>query len=688
MAFRLPGVPAGFSRFTPGADIGLALGLVAIVAVLIVPLPGVMLDFGLSLSITLSVLILMVAIFLKRPLDLSSFPTMLLLTTLLRLSLNVATTRLILAHGNEGQNAAGRVVAAFGSFLMGSDVVIGVILFAILLIINFVVITKGSGRIAEVAARFSLDAMPGKQMAIDAELSSGAITDAVGRQRRKDLEEETAFYGAMDGAAKFVRGDAIAGVIITAINIVGGLATGILRHGMNVGDAIATYTTLTVGDGLVSQIPALLVSIAAGIVVTKGGVEGGTDVALMQQLAGRPKPLAMASAAAGVLAFMPGLPALPFLLLAAGTGAGAWYQFTKPTPEDTAPDPMIAGAEPPITHALRIDLVRIELGFGLLSLASGDQPRLTEQIKSLRRGIAGDMGFVMPAIRIQDNLQLGADEYVIRVKELEAGRGILRPTLLLVMDPTGALPDLPGEPTAEPTFGLPAVWVTPDLREEATFRNCTVVDAASVLSTHLTELVKQNMAELLSHAETAKLLDDLDTAQQKLIGDLVPGLITIGGIQRVLQALLNERVSIRDLPTILEGIQEACIAQQRGTAAIVAVVRVRLSRQISDACRGPRGYIPIVTLSPEWEIEFADARTGPPEDRQLAMAPSKLGDFMQKVRGALDSAVAGGDAPVLLTSSMIRQHVRMIIDRVRPDVQVLAQTEISPRVRIRTVGSV
>jgi len=688
MAFGLPGLPSSISKFTPGADIGLALGVVLIVAVLIVPLPGMMLDFGLSVSITMSVLILMVAIFLRRPLDLSSFPTMLLLTTLLRLSLNVATTRLILGHGSEGRNAAGRVVAAFGSFLMGSDVVIGVILFAILLIINFVVITKGSGRIAEVAARFSLDAMPGKQMAIDAELGSGAITEAVARKRRKDLEEETSFYGAMDGAAKFVRGDAIAGVIITAINIIGGLATGILRHGMNVADAVATYTTLTVGDGLVSQIPALLVSIAAGIVVTKGGVEGGTDVALMEQLAGRPKPLAMAAVGAFVLGFMPGMPMVPFLLLAGGAGFGAWVQFNKPPPGEDVPDVTTAPSEPPIAASLKLDLVRIELGFGLLSLASGEQPRLTEQIKSLRRAVASEMGFVMPAVRIQDNLQLGPDDYIIRIKEVEAGRGVLRPTSLLVMDPTGQTPDLPGEATNEPTFGLAAMWISPDLRDEATFRNCTVVDAASVLTTHLTELVKQNMSELLSYSETQKLLDDLPPEQQKLIGDLVPSLITIGGIQRVLQALLTERVSIRDLATILEGIQEACTNQFRGTAAIVSVVRVRLARQISDACRGPRGYIPIVTLSPEWEMEFADARTGPPEDRQLAMAPSKLTDFMQKVRAAIDGAIQQGDAPILLTSSAIRPHVRMIIDRVRPEVPVLAQTEISPRVRIRTVGAV
>lgn len=688
MAFHLPAFSPRITRFTPGADIVLAMGVVAIVAVLIVPLPGPLLDFALSISITMSVLILMVAIFLRRPLDLSSFPTLLLLTTLLRLSLNVATTRLILAHGNEGKYAAGRVVAAFGSFLMGSDVVIGVILFAILLIINFVVITKGSGRIAEVAARFSLDAMPGKQMAIDAELGSGAITEAIARLRRKDLEEETAFYGAMDGAAKFVRGDAVAGVIITAINIVGGFAAGLVRHHMSFSDAISTYTTLTVGDGLVSQIPALLVSIAAGIVVTKGGLEGGTDAALMDQLASRPKPLAMAAGGAMLLAFMPGLPAVPFLMLAGLAGSGAWIAHTRPPKSDNETVIEAGPTEPTISQSLRLDLVRIELGFGLLSLASGDQPRLTEQIKGLRRGVATEMGFVMPAVRIQDNLQLGADDYVIRIKEIEAGRGTLRPTMLMVMDPTGKQPDLAGEPAIEPTFGLPAVWVAPELRDEAVFANCTVVDAASVLTTHLTELVKQNMAELLSYTETQKLLEDLPQEQQKLIGDLVPGLIAVGGIQRVLQALLIERVSIRDLPTILEGIQEACVTGQRGTAAIVAIVRVRLARQISDACRSSRGYIPIIPLSAEWEIEFINTITGPPEDRQFTMMPSKLTEFMQAFRGAIDNAVASGDAPVLLTSAQIRQQVRLVTERIRPEIPVLAQLEVAPRARIRTVGSV
>lgn len=680
-------------HFMPGSDVGLALGVVTLLSVLVLPLPTILLDLGLALSITTSVLVLMVALFLHRPLDFTSFPTLLLLTTLLRLALNVATTRLILSQGHEGVNAAGHVVAAFGGFLMGGDVVIGLILFSILLVVNFMVITKGSGRIAEVAARFSLDAMPGKQMAIDADLSAGLVDEKTARMRRKDLEEESGFYGAMDGAAKFVRGDAIAGLIITIINIFGGLAIGLLRHGMGFADAATTFTTLTVGDGLVSQIPALLVSTAAGIVVTKGGTEGSADVALFRQLGGSTKPLAMAAGAAGVLALMPGLPMLPFLALAGLSGGAAWMRYKTPLAMDPPDTPLpTAAAEAPISEALRIDMIRLELGYGLLNLAGGDAPRLTEQIKGLRRAIAGEMGFVLPPVRIQDNMQLAPDSYAIRIKEIEVGSGELRPTRLLAMDPTGGTPDLAGESTMEPAFGLPAIWIAPEQKDEAMFRGLTVVDPPSVLTTHLTELVREAMAELLSYAETQKLLDDLPREQQKLVADLIPAQITVGGVQRVLQTLLGERVSIRDLPTVLEGIQEACAGGARAIPAIVGHVRTRLSRQISDANRGPGGYIALVSLSPAWEEAFAEALGGPmmgsAEERQLAMAPTHLQEFIQKLRATLDDAVAAGENPVLLTSGGIRFHVRAIVERIRPATVVLAQGEISPRARIRTVGTI
>jgi flagellar biosynthesis protein FlhA len=675
-------------QYSPGSDVGLALGVVALLSVLVLPLPTMLLDLGLAVSITSGVLVLMVALFLNRPLDFSSFPTLLLLTTLLRLSLNVATTRLILSHGNEGPLAAGHVVAAFGGFLMGGDVVIGLIVFSILLVVNFMVITKGSGRIAEVAARFSLDAMPGKQMAIDADLSAGLIDEKAARRRRKELEEESGFYGAMDGAAKFVRGDAVAALIITAINIVGGLAIGVVRHGMAFADAASAFTTLTAGDGLVSQIPALLVSTAAGIVVTKGGMDGSADTALIRQLGGNPKPLAMAAGAAAVLAVLPGVPTLPFLALAGLAGGGAWLRHKHPPAHGEAAPAAQVAAEPPISDTLRLDVIRLELGYGLLALAGGDAPRLTEQIKSLRRAIAAEMGFVLPPVRIQDNMQLGADTYVIRVKEIEAGKGELRPTKLLAMDPKGGLPAVQGEQTKEPAFGLPALWIDPMARDEAMFLGCTVVDPPSVLTTHLTEVVRENVAELLSYAETQKLLDELPREQHKLISDLIPSQITTGGVQRVLQMLLAERVSIRDLPTILEGIQEACGGATRAIPSIVGHVRARLARQLSDSHTNAAGYIPLVVLSPEWEAAFTEALTGPAEDRQLAMAPSKLQEFMQRLRTAFDTAAASGEAPVLLTSGGIRFHVRAIVERIRPNTPVLAQAEIFARARIRTVGTI
>ncbi len=686
-ALTLGGLGARYRRYLPGTDVGLALAVFCLLSLLVLPLPTMLLDLGLALSITASVLVLMVALFLERPLDFTSFPQLLLLTTLLRLSLNVATTRLILSHGNEGPTAAGHVVAAFGGFLMGGDVVIGVILFAILLVVNFMVITKGSGRIAEVAARFSLDSMPGKQMAIDADMNAGVINEKVARRRRRELEEESGFYGAMDGAAKFVRGDAIAGLLITSINIVGGLAIGLIRHAMAFSDAANTFTTLTVGDGLVTQIPALLVSTAAGIVVTKGGVEGRADTALVAQLGGGYKPMALAGGAAVVLAMMPGLPALPFLALAGLAGGGAWLRYTHPVPEPESdtPAPAPAPAEPPMAEAMRIDMIRVELGYGLLPMAGGDQPKLTDQIRGLRRSIATEFGFVLPPVRIQDNLQLGADCYAIKIKEIDAGKGELRPLSLLVMDPRGGVPAMQGERTTEPAFGLPALWIDSSQREEAMVRGCTVVDPPSVLATHLTELVREMMAELLSYAETQKLIDDLPREQQKLVADLIPAVISVGGVQRVLQALLAERVSIRDLPTILEGVHEACTGNARGIGAIVATVRARLARQISDSHAGPDGAIPMITLSSDWEMAFAESLAGPPEDRQLAMAPSKLGEFMRRFREVFDQH--GAEQPVLLTSPGIRVPVRSIVERLRPSTPVLSHNEVSARARVRTLAT-
>jgi flagellar biosynthesis protein FlhA len=676
-------------------EILLALGLVFILTVLILPMPAWLMDISLAFSITASVLILMVVLFIQKPLDFSTFPTVLLIVTMMRLSLNLATTRLILTHGHEGTDAAGHVIEAFGGFIMGGNYVIGLIVFAILVLVNFVVITKGSGRIAEVSARFSLDAMPGKQMAIDADLSAGLIDEKDARARRKTLEDESNFFGSMDGAAKFVRGDAIAGLIIVFINIVGGIIIGVAQQDLSMADAAKSYTLLTVGDGLVTQIPALIVSTAAGMLVTKAGIDGSTDKALFQQLSGYPAALGMASFLMATMAVLPGIPALPFLLLAGLAGGGA-YLVTRRNKKAVVDQvqqqaQQIAAApvmEEPISSALSIDAVRIELGYGLLGLINAEQGhRLTDQIKGLRRQLAGEMGFVLPAVRIQDNLQINANSYVVRVKEIEAGRGDLRPNMLLVMDPRGDKINLAGEETVEPTFGLPAMWVDPTLREEALFRGYTVVDPSTVITTHLTELIKDSMSELLSHAETQKLMDELPKEHQKLIADLIPGQISVSGVQRVLQALLSERVSIRDLPNVLEGISEAC-GYSRNVTSITEHVRARLARQISDASADQTGVIPILTLSPEWEQAFTESLHGDGDEKQLVMAPTTLQQFIQLVRQAFERHTIMGESPVLLTSPTIRPYVRSIIERFRPITTVMSQNEIHARARIRTLGQI
>lgn len=671
-------------------EVAMALGVLLIVVLLIVPIPTIVLDLLLAISIMSSVLILMTALLIKKPLDFAVFPTVLLVATLFRLGLNLASTRLVLSHGHEGTDSAGEIIQAFGSLMMSGSFVIGLIVFAILLVVNFVVITKGSTRIAEVSARFTLDSMPGKQMAIDADLSAGLIDEGEAKRRRKELEQESTFFGAMDGASKFVRGDAVAGLIITAINAIGGVLIGMLQHGMAAGDAANSYVVLTIGDGLVTQVPALIVSIAAGFLVSKAGVEGSADKAMVSQLATNPVSLGMVSAAAGVIGLIPGMPLLPFAAIAAGAGVLAWRQGRKrlepePVVETAAPAEQ---AEEPISNALAIDDVKIELGYALLSLINDlEGRRLTDQIKALRRTLAAEFGFVMPPVRILDNMRLATQGYAIRIKEMEAGAGEVRLGQLMAMDPNGRQVDLPGEHVREPAFGLPATWVDEGLREEATFRGYTLVDPSTVLTTHLTEILKDNMPDLLSYAEVQKLLKELPAEQKKLVEDLVPSVVTTTTIQRVLQSLLRERVSIRDLPTILEGLAEAA-PHTSSVTNLVEHVRSRLSKQLCWMNRGPDGALPIVTLSPEWEAAFAEAMVGQGEERQLAMAPSRLQEFIRAVRDTFERAAQLGEAAVLLTSPSIRPYVRSIIERFRGQTVVMSQNEVHPRARLKTVGVV
>jgi flagellar biosynthesis protein FlhA len=698
----LPTAAPGFSinlgtlkDYLKRSDLALAIGIMAILIVLILPLPRWLLDICLAFSLSFSILILMTAVFIRKPLEFSSFPAILLITTMMRLALNLASTRLILGHGSEGTAASGYVIQAFGKLIMQGNFVIGLIVFAILVLVNFVVITKGSGRIAEVAARFTLDAMPGKQMAIDADLSSGLIDEKTARERRKTLESESNFFGAMDGASKFVRGDAIAGLMIVAINVVGGIIIAVAQKGMSFTDASQTFTLLTVGDGLVSQMPALIVSTAAGLMVSKAGVEGATDKALIGQLSFYPQALGMAAAVMGIIGLLPGMPTMVFAGLSALIGGAAWVAYKRKDAvaveiqkKEEKERADAAPKEEPISTALALDLLRIELGYGLLPLINDVKGhRITDQIRALRRQLAGEMGFVMPSVRILDNMQLGANEYRICVKEVDSGRGELFPGSLLVMDPKGAPIDLPGTHTTEPAFGLPATWVSGAMREEASFRGLTVVDPGTVLTTHLTEVLKTHMSELLSFAETRKLLDDLPAEHKKLVEELIPSQIAVNGVQRVLQTLLAERVSIRDLPAILEGIAEA-VGHTKNALYITEHVRARLARQLCNQHLSPGGYLPLIALSPAWEQAFAESIVGTGEDKQLAMAPSQLQQFITTVRERFDEAGQKGDVPVLLTGPQIRPFVRSIVERFRPQTVVLSQNEIHASVRLRTLGQV
>ncbi|MEM8770911.1 MAG: flagellar biosynthesis protein FlhA [Pseudomonadota bacterium] len=671
-------------------DTLLAVGILSILALLILPTPRWLLDLLLAASITFSVTILMTALFTRKALEFSTFPAILLIATMLRLGLNIASTRLILSRGHEGPDAAGRVIEAFGGFVMQGNYVIGMIVFAILVIVNFVVITRGSGRIAEVAARFSLDAMPGKQMAIDADLSAGIITEDEARSRRKELESESNFFGAMDGASKFVRGDAIAGLLITLINIIGGIIIGVAQMGMTVGDAGASYTLLTIGDGLVSQIPALIVSISAGLLVSKAGVDGAADEALITQFGERPKALGLVSVVMFIAALLPGLPFLPFTALAGAIAAAAFAMHRRKTTakeKDAAPQAPAVNEDDP-QAMLAIDDLRIELGYGLLPLIQTEKgPKLTDQVKAVRRSIARDLGFVTPPVRILDNMQLEPNAYVIRLKEQEVARGDLRPGQFLVMDAGGKTINLVGEPTKEPAFGLDAMWIDESQREEASLKGLTVVDAATVLTTHLTEIIKSEAPELLSYAETKKLVDALPGKHRQLVSDLIPSVATLTTVQRVLQALLAEKVSIRDLPTILEAIAEAA-PRTTATGPLVEHVRTRLARQICGALGGTDGLAPIVTLSSSWENAFADALAGDGESRQLAMAPAALQEFVSAALSRLEAAAKEGFSAAIVTSASARPFVRSVIERVRPQTQVLSQSEIHPHTRLKNLGSI
>ena len=673
-------------------DIGFALGMALVLVVLFLPLPAVLLDLGLAMSLSLSVLIFMVALWIPSPLQFNSFPTLLLVTTMLRLSLNVASTRLILSEGHTGLDAAGDVIQGFSKFIVANNFVIGLVIFAILVVINFVVITKGSTRIAEVAARFSLDAMPGKQMAIDADMGAGLIDEEEARRRRKELEDESAFFGAMDGASKFVRGDAVAGLIITFINVIGGILIGVVQRGMEVGDAINVFTSLTIGDGLVSQIPALVVSLAAGLIVTKGGTRGAANEAVFDQLSNFPKALYMAALLLFGIGLLPGFPLLVFALLAGAMAClGVVLQRTA---ADAAVEKARADAMEEQKKAMpdadanpmRLDELRLVLGEGLVGLANRPDAVLPGKIKSLRKHFAEQFGFPLPSVRIKDDATLPINCYAFEVHGVEVARGDIRANRMMVINPEGAALQLPGEQTKEPTFGLDALWVDQKVADQAEASGYTVVDPESVITTHLTEIVKDNMADLLTYGATKEAIDGLDRIYQKLVTDLpVPSPAIM--VQHILQSLLLERVSIRNLPLIVEAMAEAT-RQTTKPNLILENVRRRLSRQMCNALADEQGFVPVITLSPSWETEFIEAVKIVGDERSFVMSPKRVQEFVLQARQQIQRFASEDSWPALMVNPEARSYVRSMLERVSPMTPVISNAEIHRKVSLRTVATI
>lgn len=670
-------------------DVAMALAVLGILTVMLIPLPPLLLDMLLTANIALSLLTLLISMYISRPLDFSVFPSVLLLLTLFRLSLNVASTRLILLQGNEGPGAAGQVIHAFGRFVVGGSYVVGAVIFLILVVIQFVVITKGAGRIAEVAARFTLDAMPGKQLSIDADLNAGLLTEADARARRREIAREADFYGAMDGASKFVRGDAIAGILITAVNIVGGLIIGVVQLKLDVVEAVTTYTLLTIGDGLVTQIPALIVSTAAGIVVSRAPSETDLAVAVSSQFAGHHRALAITAGVLLVLGLVPGLPKAPFLIMAAMLGSVAYGGLRKPSPGRGAERP--AGTAPPgpekVESLLALDQIELEVGYSLIPLVDVTQGGdLLDRIRLVRRQFATDLGFVVPPVRIRDNLQLKPGSYAIKIRGLPVATGEILTGHLLAMNPGTAAEAVPGIPTTEPTFGLPAQWIAPEDRERVQLLGYTVVDPSSVMATHLSETIRRHARDLLGRQEVQALLDHLKPTHPSVVEAVVPQLLPLGTVQKVLQNLLAEGVSIRDLATILEVLADTA-PTTKDPILLTEHARQALGRAICRGLCSGDGVLKVFTLSPALEQLMADALTEGDQGRYLALEPR----IAQRVIEALAAAVGKTSpegTPVILCAPAIRPHLRRLTERYLPHLAVLSYNEIGPEVTLKAVAMV
>ncbi|MFO0687152.1 MAG: flagellar biosynthesis protein FlhA [Myxococcota bacterium] len=676
----------------PMNQVLLGVAFFAIMALLVVPLPAVVLDVFLSLSLTTGLLVLLLSLFVERPLDFSVFPSLLLILTLMRLGLNVASTRLILLHGSDGEDAAGYVIQAFGQFTIGGNYAIGIVIFLIFVIINMVVISKGAGRIAEVAARFTLDAMPGKQMAIDADLNQGVIDDAEAKRRRIDVQREADFYGAMDGASKFVKGDAIAGIVIMVINLVGGLAVGVFQAGMPVLEAVETYTLLTVGDGLVSQVPALVTSAAAAVIVSRAGAGDTLSSELRDQVILQPKAMGMVAGMLGVMAIAPGLPFVPFALLAAGAGAMAYWG--KPVVKAVAA-PQVAAIPAPseeeqIREALVLDDLELEIGYGLIPLVDAKRGgELLARIRATRRQLASDLGFIVPLIHIRDNLDLRPGGYAIRVRGEQVAAHEIPPGRALAISPGDDAEPIPGVQTTDPAFGMPARWIEERDRERASAAGYAVVDASTALSTHLAEVVRSHAVELLTRSRVQDLLDHYAASNGKAIEGIVPGMVSLSLLHRTLRALLAERVSIRDLGTILDTLAEYA-GKIQDPDLLTDLVRERLGRAITRPYIESDGRLPVLTLAPELEEQLRSVVQRSESGSFLAVDPVTLDGLVRGLQRAVSALGIGSDGrgPVLLATQAIRSPLRQIVSRFLPRVAVLSHAELPGGVQVISLGTV
>ncbi len=684
----------GLERYSKYTEMIVAIAMVGIIGIMIFPLAPWMLDFSLVMVIMVSLLVLILSIYSEKALDFSVFPTVLLIATLFRLSLNVATTRLILKSGHEGAGSAGHVIEAFGSVVIGDNYVIGFVVFTILVIINFIVITKGSGRVAEVAARFTLDSLPGKQMSIDADLNAGLINEEMARKRRQEIEQEADFYGAMDGASKFVRGDAIAAIIITIVNVIGGLLIGVLDKGLDVGQAAKIYTMLTIGDGLVSQIPALIISTAAGIIVTRSGsAKSNTGNLVTKQLTSNPKAIYMVAAMMVAIGLIPGLPIFPFFTMALIASAVAWtvqrfqqeaIDVKRKEDEDKAQAP----DKEKVENLLPLDLLELEVGYGLISVVESEQSGdLLERIVSIRKQFALDLGIIVPSIHIRDNLQLQPGEYQLLIKGNKVAGGMLMPDNLLAMDPGNTTRKIDGVPTKEPAFGLDAIWVSKSQKETAELSGYTVVDLPTVIATHITEIIRSHAHEILGRQEASNLIDNFKANYPKVVDELIPEILSLGTVVQVLQGLLREQVSIRDLRTIFETLADEG-PRSKDVEVLTENVRRKLSRNITMKYRTDDGSLTVLSLSPHIEELISNSLLQTEQGVQLVMDPRMAQSIITEIARTIENTPEVAAQPVILTSPSIRRHLRKLLERFIPQVAVLSHNEVSLDVNVHSAAIV